>query len=284
MWRPECHADASATTVATATQMAGNLTRATRRPYRYARHVIKLARDGGVLRVTLARPERRNALDAQLIGDLTSAFADVGDARVVVLAGEGESFCAGADIEWMRSSAELSYEENLDDARRLRALLDAVDGCPVPVVARAQGQTFGGGCGLLACADVVVAAPGAQFAFSEVRLGIVPATISPFVLARVGRGAARRYFVTGERFDGATALRIGLVHVLADDLDETVARAAAAVLAGGPEAVRAAKKIARAPLRAEESARLIAERRTSAEGQEGLSAFLEKRRPRWHAG
>jgi enoyl-CoA hydratase/carnithine racemase len=162
----------------------------------------------------------------------------------------------------------------------MRTLLEAVDGCPAPVIARVQGQALGGACGLIACADVVVAAPDAQFAFSEVRLGIVPATISPFVLARIGSGEARRWFLTGERFGAETALRIGLVHELADDLDAAVERLVSGLLAGGPEAVRAAKALARAPLAAEETARLLAERRTSAEGQEGLAAFLEKRAAR----
>src|SRR6058998_1463811 len=159
----------------------------------------------------MARPERRNAFDASLIAELTDAFADVGDARLVVLAGDGPSFSAGADVEWMRSSVELTYDENVADALRLRAMLDAIDGCPAPVIARVQGHALGGGCGLVACSDVVVAEPDAQFGFSEVKLGIVPAVISPFALAKVGAGAARRYFVTGERFTAGVALRIGLV-------------------------------------------------------------------------
>ena len=242
-------------------------------------NVVRRERDGPVLRVTMARPERRNAFDAALIAELTDAFADVGDARAVVLAGEGSSFSAGADVEWMRSSVELSYEENVADALRLRAMLDAIDSCPAPVVARVQGHALGGGVGLVACCDVVVAAPDAVFAFSEVKLGIVPAVISPFALAKIGAGAARRYFVTGERFDAATALRIGLVHELADDLDAAVERVVGELLTAGPEAVRAAKELARAPLSAEETARRIAAHRTSAEGQEGLRAFLEKRTP-----
>ena len=242
-------------------------------------NVVRRERDGSVLRVTMARPERRNAFDAALIAELTDAFADVGDARAVVLAGEGSSFSAGADVEWMRSSVELSYEENVADALRLRAMLDAIDSCPAPVVARVQGHALGGGVGVVACCDVVVAAPDAVFAFSEVKLGIVPAVISPFALAKIGAGAARRYFVTGERFDAATALRIGLVHELADDLDAAVERVVGELLTAGPEAVRAAKELARAPLSAEETARRIAAHRTSAEGQEGLRAFLEKRTP-----
>jgi len=238
---------------------------------------VRAERDGPLLRVTMARPERRNAFDAALIDELAAAFADVGDARAVLLSGEGPSFSAGADVEWMRASVELSYEENVADALRLRAMLQAIDGCPAPVVARVQGHALGGGCGLVACCDVVVAAPDAQFAFSEVKLGIVPAVISPFALAKIGPGAARRYFVTGERFGAETALRIGLVHEVTGDLDGTVAQILGELLSAGPVATRAAKELARAPLSAEETARRIAAQRTSAEGQEGLRAFLERR-------
>jgi methylglutaconyl-CoA hydratase len=232
----------------------------------------------------MARPERRNAFDAALIAELTAAFASVEDARAVVLTGEGASFSAGADVEWMRSSVELSYDENVADALRLRRMLETIDGCPAPVVARVQGHALGGGCGLVACADIVVAARDAVFAFSEVKLGIVPAAISPFALAKIGSSAARRYFVTGERFDADVALRIGLVHEVADDLDAAVERVVGELMTAGPEAARAAKELARTPLSAEETARRIATRRTSEEGQEGLRAFLEKRPPKWHGG
>jgi methylglutaconyl-CoA hydratase len=242
---------------------------------------LRVERDGSVLRVTLARPERRNAFDAALIDELTAAFADVGEARAVVLRGEGPSFSAGADVEWMRSSVELSFDENVADALRLRALLDAIDGCPAPVVAAVQGHALGGGCGLVACCDIVIASPDAQFAFSEVKLGIVPAVISPFALAKIGPGAARRWFVTGERFSAETALRIGLVHEVAIDLDAAVSRVVEELLAAGPQAARAAKHLARAPLSSGETAHLIAQHRTSDEGQEGLRAFLEKRPPAW---
>ena len=242
---------------------------------------LRVERDGPVLRVTLARPERRNAFDAALIDELTGAFADVGDARAVVLRGDGASFSAGADVEWMRSSVELSYDENVADALRLRTMLDAIDGCPAPVVAAVQGHALGGGCGLVACCDIAIAAPDAEFAFSEVKLGIVPAVISPFALAKIGPGAARRWFVTGERFGADVALRIGLVHEVADDLDAAVARIIGELLAAGPQAARTAKQLARAPLQAEETARLIARHRASEEGQEGLRAFLEKRSAAW---
>ena len=242
---------------------------------------LHVERDGPLLRVTLARPERRNAFDAALVAELTAAFADIRDARAVVLAGEGESFCAGADAEWMRASVELSRDENVEEALQLRRMLDTIDGCPAPVVCRVQGHALGGGCGLLACCDVVVASPGAVFAFSEVKLGLVPAVISPFVLAKTGPSAARRYFVTGERFDAEEARRIGLVHEVAGDLDAAVERIVGEILTAGPKAARVAKALARAPLSSEETARQIAERRTSVEGQEGLCAFLEKRPPAW---
>jgi methylglutaconyl-CoA hydratase len=244
---------------------------------------VRIERDGPVLRVTLARPERRNAFDAELIAELTAALDGAGDARAVLLAGEGPSFCAGADLEWMRASAGLTYEENVEDARRLLRLLEAIDGCPAPVVARIQGHALGGGAGLVACADVAVAAEDAVFAFSEVKLGLIPSVISPFVLAKIGPSAARRYFLTGERFDAATALRIGLVHDVVADLDGAVERVLAERLGAGPEAVRAAKLLVRDRPAGIETARRIAGQRASAEGQEGLRAFLEKRPPRWRS-
>ena len=244
---------------------------------------LRVERDGALLRVTMARPERRNAFDAALIAELTDAFADVGDARAVLLAGEGPSFSAGADVEWMRSSIDLSYEENVADALRLRAMLEAIDNCPAPVVARVQGHALGGGCGLVACSDIAIASPDALFAFSEVKLGIVPAVISPFALAKIGTGAARRWFVTGERFDAETALRIGLISEVAEDLDAAVDRVVAELLSAGPDAARAAKELARGPQTAQQTAERIAAHRASDEGQEGLRAFLEKRLPTWRA-
>ena len=240
-------------------------------------NALRIERDGGVLRVTIAKAERRNAFDAALIAELTDAFADVGDARVVVLAGDGPSFCAGADVEWQRASIDLSYDENVEDAMRLYRMLETVDECPAPVVARVQGFALGGGSGLATCADVVVASPDAVFGFTEVRLGIVPGVISPFVLARIGGGAARRYFLTGERFGADVALRIGLVHEVTENLDEAVEQVVGHILAAGPEAARAAKRLVRDRPVGEATAQLAARLRTSAEGQEGLRAFLEKR-------
>jgi methylglutaconyl-CoA hydratase len=241
---------------------------------------LKVQRDGYLLRVTLARPERRNAFDAALIAELADAFGDVGDARAVLLDGEGPSFCAGADVEWQRAAIDLSYDENVEDAMRLYRMLEAVDSCPAPVVCCVQGFALGGGSGLVACADIAIAAPDAVFGFTEVRLGIVPAVISPFVLRKVG-DAARRYFVTGERFDATTALRIGLVSEVAENAGERAGSIVEEILAGGPIAVREAKRLVRARPVGVDTAHIAAERRTSDEGQDGLRAFLERREPAW---
>jgi methylglutaconyl-CoA hydratase len=241
---------------------------------------LRTERDGPLLHVTLARAERRNAFDAALIAELTMAFSDVGDARAVVLAGEGPSFCAGADVDWQRAAVDLSYEENVEDAMRLYAMLEAIDGCPAPVVARVQGYALGGGSGLVACSDVAIVAPDAVFGFSEVKLGIIPAVISPFVLPRIG-AAARRYFLTGERFDAETALRIGLVSEIADDLDTAVQRVVRELLGSSPQAVREAKKLVRERPAGEDTAHIAARLRASDEGQDGLRAFLERRKPSW---
>ena len=245
---------------------------------------LRIARDGPVLRIALARPERRNAFDAALIRELTEAFGDVGDARVVVLSGDGESFCAGADVDWQRSAIDLSYEENVEDALRLYRMLEAIDSCPAPVVARVQGYALGGGSGLVCCTDVAIAAPDAVVGFSEVKLGIVPAVISPFVFPRIGTTAARRFFLTGERFDAETALRIGLVDEITAELDDAVDHVVGEILTAGPEATRAAKRLIRERPGAEAAARLAARLRTSPEGQEGLRAFLDKRPAAWRSG
>jgi enoyl-CoA hydratase/carnithine racemase len=244
---------------------------------------LRIERDGEVLRVTLARPERRNAFDAALISELTEAFADVGDARAVVLAGDGESFCAGADVEWQRSSIDLTYDENVEDAMRLYRMCEAIDGCPAPVVAQVHGHALGGGSGLVACSDIAVSAEDTVFGFTEVRLGIVPAVISPFVLAKIPAGAARRWFLTGERFGPDVALRIGLVHEVAADPGEVVTVVVDALLASGPEAVREAKRLVRERLTGRATAEIAAARRTSEEGQAGLRAFLDKGTAPWRS-
>jgi methylglutaconyl-CoA hydratase len=245
---------------------------------------VQVEREGPVLRITLTRPERRNAFDAELIRELGQAFVDVGKARAVVLAGEGASFCAGADVDWMRASVGLSFDENVADANAMRQMFEAIDNCPAPVVARVQGHALGGGAGLVAAADIAISARDATYAFSEVKLGIIPAVISPFALAKIGAGNARRYFVTGERFDAETALRIGLVSEVADDLDAAVDHVIGELLSAGQLAARWAKRLVRERPPGPETARWIAERRASDEGQEGLRAFLEKRRAAWRDG
>jgi methylglutaconyl-CoA hydratase len=242
---------------------------------------LRIDRDGDVLRITLARPESRNAFNAALIAELSEAFVDVGRARAVVLRGDGPSFCAGADVEWMRSSADLDVEANIADANALRRMLEAIDGCRAPVVAVVHGHAFGGGVGLVACSDIALAHPRTAFAFSEVKLGIVPAVVSPFALRKIGESAARRYFVTGERFDAETALRIGLAHEVAEDLDDALGRVLTELRTAGPRAARHAKRLVLDHPDGPETARLIAERRASDEGQEGLRAFLERRSPSW---
>lgn len=256
---------------------------------------LRIRTDEAVTTVSLARPDSHNALNANLIGELTRVFDDLaGDegVRVVVLAGEGRSFCAGADVGYMRDTADLSYEQNLEDAGRLGAMFRAVDECPKPVVAKIRGAAMGGGAGLVAAADVAVADEGARFAFSEVRLGIAPATIAPFVVRKIGASHARSLFLTGERFGAARAREIGLVHesVPSDDLDTAVEEKVGRLLQGGPQAQAAVKALLRQLESVEPMdapglmSRLISELRSGEEGQEGLAAFLEKRGPRWRGG
>jgi methylglutaconyl-CoA hydratase len=244
----------------------------------------------GVTTIRLCRPEVRNALNDALIADLTAAVVSLpATTRVLVLAGEGPAFCSGADAEWMKRSRAFTREENERDAATVSSLLRAVDECPLPVVGRIHGAALGGGAGLAAACDIAVAEEGTQFGFPEVRLGLVPAIISTYVLPKIGPGAARRYFLTGERFGSAEALSMGLIHdvVPAGKMEERVNAIAADLLKGGREALRAAKRLIREAggLRREqaiqETIRLIAEIRVSAEAQEGLTAFLEKRKPNW---
>jgi methylglutaconyl-CoA hydratase len=257
--------------------------------------LLRVERDGAVARVTLSRSEAHNAFNAELIRGLTTTFNGLAmepasALRAVVLAGEGKSFSAGADVEWMRASVSLSLEENAADAARMQAMFVAIDGCPVPVIARVQGAALGGGMGLCAVADIVLASADATFGFTETRLGLLPAVISPFVLAKIGESHARALFPGGERFDAERARQIGLVHeVLADEqaLDARLDAVTGELLAAGPTAARAAKALVRdlrtltpAEARAH-TVQHIAEQRTSAEGQEGLSAFVEKRPPSW---
>lgn len=251
--------------------------------------------DGSVARVTLSRPAVHNAFDASLIAELRAAFGALErdsptDLRAVVLAGEGETFCAGADIDWMRAAMSLDVEGNEQDAMAMADMFEAIDTCPVPVIARVQGAALGGGMGLCAVSDVVVAESGAKFGFTETRLGILPAVISPFVIAKIGESHARALFPGGRRFDALRAQRIGLVHEVVegeDALDGAVDAVVGDILASGPTAVRAAKAIVREVRGLGHgsskwhTARVIARQRTSPEAQEGFGAFTEKRRPAW---
>lgn len=251
---------------------------------------LRIECSGGLTRVTLARPDVRNAFNDELIGELAAAFRalPVGT-RVVVLGGDGQAFCAGADLAWMQRSVAYDEARNTREARELGAMFRAVDEAPCVVVARVQGAALGGGAGLVACCDVVVAEQGARFGFTEVRLGLVPAVISPFVLRRLGPARARRWFVTGELFGADEARRIGLADEVAPaaQLDAVIDGIVKAVLRAGPRAVDAAKLLVREVEAAdpeavhERTAALIASLRVGAEGQEGLRAFLEKREPRW---
>lgn len=256
------------------------------------RHLLVEA-DGAVVRLVLNRPEVRNAFNDELIGEL-HAFADglardARGARVVVLSGAGKSFCAGADLEWMRRAAGYTRDENLLDAQRMAAMFGALDRLPVPLVGRVHGAALGGGAGLAAVCDRVIAEESAAFGFTEVRLGILPAVIAPFALAKIGRSAARDLFLTGSRFTAPRAREIGLVHeVVADGhLDEAVGRTVDDILLAGPEAAAAAKQVIRQVWRVDAdqaaaiTAEAIAARRVSPEGQEGIRAFLEKRKPGW---
>jgi methylglutaconyl-CoA hydratase len=255
---------------------------------------LAIERQGPVGLVTMNRPEKHNAFDDVLIRELTEALrsmeADDG-VRVVVLSAAGRSFSAGADLNWMRRMAGFSKDENQRDAMGLGALMRTLAFLRKPTIARVQGAAYGGGVGLVACCDVAIALHSATFCFSEAKLGLVPAVISPYVIAAIGERAARRYFVTAERFEAAEAWRVGLVHELAPtegELDEKVGLIVDAALAGGPAAQREAKELIRAvagrPIHSEliqETAERIARIRSSPEGREGVSAFLEKRRPAW---
>ncbi|MGQ0609142.1 MAG: enoyl-CoA hydratase-related protein [Chloroflexota bacterium] len=256
---------------------------------------LRVTRDAPFARVTLARPDSRNAFDAALITDLRTTFEGIAGEpptalRGVVLSGAGSVFCAGADVDWMRAAVGLSVEENERDAAAMQAMFATIDACPVPVIARVQGAALGGGMGLCAVSDIVVATGDTAFGFTETKLGIIPAVISTFVLPKIGSSHARALFSTGQRFDAARAQRIGLVHdVVADEvaLDARVDELLDELRSAGPTAARAAKAMLR-ELRTlatdaamNHTVRHIAQQRTSAEGQEGLAAFLEKRPPGW---
>jgi methylglutaconyl-CoA hydratase len=248
---------------------------------------------GAVATVTLNRPEVRNAFNDAVILEITAAFRDLGacdDVRCIVLAAAGTAFCAGADLNWMRSMADYTHEQNIEDAGRLADMMRTVYECPKPTIARIQGDVYAGGTGLAAACDIAVAVDTAYFCLSEVKLGLLPSTISPYVIRAMGARAAHRYFLTAERFAAAEALRIGFVHevVTANRLDGKVAELAHALVYAGPAAVKACKKLVQdvagfdiTPALVAMTVESIANVRVSAEGREGLQSFLQKRKPDW---
>ena len=253
---------------------------------------IRVERDGPLRRVSLARPDVRNAFDEVMIRELTAAFAKLSSdssARVVVLTGDGKVFCAGADVHWMRRAASYSRAENVEDAERMARMLRTIDTCAKPVVGQIRGAAIGGGAGLVAVCDIVVASDSTVFSLAEVKLGILPAAISPYVLRAIGPRQARDCFLTGDRFGADEARRIGLVHSTVPDaeLEAAVNKKVSSLLTSGPEAVAAAKRlietVSHLPIDDAFSvtSQAIADRRASDEGREGLSAFLEKRKPSW---
>ncbi len=255
---------------------------------------VRLRLDGPVARVTLNRPDIRNAFNDEMLAGLLDAFARIRDdeqARVVVLTGAGKAFCAGADLHWMKRVVDYTYEENYEDSLRLAKMLREVYTCPKPVIGRINGPAIGGGTGMVAVCDIAIAAESAFFAFSETKLGITPAAISPYLLKRMGERNLREFFLTGERFTAARAFQLGLVNAAVPDgeLDDAVEGKIKLILTGGPKALAVSKDLIRnisektlddvGPYTAEVIARL----RMSDEGQDGMNAFLEKRKPRWVA-
>lgn len=254
---------------------------------------LSIAYEGAVARITLTQPEVRNAFSDEVIAEITAAFLEVGarpDVRAVVLAAEGPAFCAGANLNWMRRMADYSHEENTADAAKLAEMLCVIYACPQPTIARVQGDVYAGGMGLVAACDMAVAVDTAGFCLSEVKLGLIPATISPYVIRAMGARAAHRYFLTAERFGAPEALRIGFVHevVAAEALDAKVDELLKALISASPNAVRACKKLVLQVAEREINASLIAatvegiaDIRASSEGKEGVQSFLQKRKPAW---
>ncbi len=246
-----------------------------------------------IAQITMSRPDVRNAFNDEMIADLTQAFTQLGardDVRCIVLAAQGPAFCAGADLNWMRKMADYSADENLADAAKLAEMLRVMYECPKPTVARVQGDVVAGGMGLVAACDIAVSVDTAHYCLSEVKLGLIPATISPYVIRAIGARAAHRYFLTAERFSALEALRIGFVHevVLAEQLDVKVGEITAALCSASPNAVKVCKKLVQEVANRQISQPLIAQTvagiadiRSSAQGKEGVSSFLQKRKPSW---
>ena len=259
-------------------------------------NTLDIQRKGPVASVFLNRPDVRNAFNDETITELAAAFTELGadpTLRAIVLGGHGKAFCAGADLSWMRAMADYSWEQNRADAQALADMLWAVYSCPVPVVGRIQGDCYAGGVGLAAVCDVLVAADVATFCLSEAKLGLLPGTISPYVIRALGEQASRRYFVTAERFNAAQAHALGFVHALcgSDDIDVKVEEIVTAIVDNGPMAARACKQLVKdmagapiTPELREETARRIADIRASDEGREGVQSFLNKRKPSWLLG
>jgi len=253
--------------------------------------VLLVEKKNGIARLTLNRPEVRNAFDDALISELKKTLEEIKNdkaVRVLILAGNGPAFCAGADLNWMKRMAGYGYEENLADARALAEMLAALDRLPKPTIARVHGPVFAGGTGLVAACDIAVGTPEAKFCLSEAKLGLSPATISPYVLRAMGEREARRYFLTAEIFDAEEALRVGMLSILTDNLDQTIDGLVKHLLAGGPEAHAKIKDLIRAVAGRSlddaliaDTAKRIAEIRVSPEGKEGIASFLEKRKPSW---
>lgn len=249
---------------------------------------LEIQYQDGVCTISLNRPDVRNAFDDKLIDELTNAFSNL-NPRIVVLRGAGKVFCAGGDLEWMKRSIDLSEEENLEDAKALGAMFKAIDEAPCPVIARVQGAAFGGGLGLVCACDIVVAAEDTKFCFSEAKLGLAPAVIAPYAIRKIGETQARRYFQTAEVFDAEEARRIGLVHEVTteEELDNKISAIVESILSNGSNAVTAAKSLIRQITTTDSHdasdicAKTIASLRVSEEGQEGVRAFLEKRKPKW---
>jgi methylglutaconyl-CoA hydratase len=258
--------------------------------------MLSVEKKGGVARVTLDRPQVRNAFDDALIASLTKSFAEIEkdrSVRVVVLAGNGPAFCAGADLNWMKRMARYGYDENLADAQALAGMLDTLDRLPKPTIARVHGPVFAGGTGLVAACDIAVGTPEAKFCLSEAKLGLSPATISPYVIRAMGERMAHRYFLTAEVFGAEEAYRIGMLSALVptEALDATVSSMVQHLLAGGPQAHAKIKELIRAVAHrpvddalTADTARRIAEIRVSPEGREGIASFLEKRKASWCSG